>query len=74
MRSPKSPQFQNLHEAVGTFVYDKVGYYLGFPIWFLSHDRRGTVFVILVIFVLLHRFASRFLMSTVAFSAAREVF
>ena len=33
---------------------------LGFPIWFLAHDRRGLFFVILVIFVLLHCFASPF--------------
>jgi len=33
---------------------------LGFPIWFVVHDRRGLFFVILVIFGLLHSFATHF--------------
>src|SRR5271169_928449 len=33
---------------------------LGFPTWSLVHDRRGRFFVILVIIVLLHSFATHF--------------
>ncbi len=47
---------------------------LTFPIWFLAHDQREPFFVILLIFVLLHSFASLFSKSTVAFSAARDLF
>jgi hypothetical protein len=35
-------------------------HYLGFPIWFVVHDWRGLFFVIFVIFVLLHSFATHF--------------
>jgi hypothetical protein len=34
--------------------------YSEFPIWFVVHDRRGLFFERVVIFVLLHRFASNF--------------
>jgi hypothetical protein len=42
-------------------IYDTgYSYYLGFPIWFVVHDWRGLFFVILVMFVLLHSFATHF--------------
>jgi H+/Cl- antiporter ClcA len=40
----------------------------GFPIWFVVHDRRGLFLVILVIFVLLHSFATHFLVRHLFFS------
>jgi hypothetical protein len=36
--------------------------HLTFPIWFLTHDQRGPFFVIFLIFVLLHGYATIFSM------------
>jgi hypothetical protein len=47
---------------------------MGFPIWFLAHNRRGLFFPILVIFGLLHKFATHLFQSATGFLPAREVF
>jgi hypothetical protein len=51
-----------------------VSFGLGFPIWFLAHDRRGLFFVILVIFVLLHIFAILFSSPPLVFVRRRGCF
>ncbi|MGO9476516.1 MAG: hypothetical protein ACLP7I_01080 [Limisphaerales bacterium] len=55
-------------------LFETQTFYSGFPIWFPAHDRRGLFFVILVIFVLLHSFASHFSSPPSDFCPALEVF
>jgi len=48
-------------------------YYSGFPIWFVAHDQRGLFFTILLIFVLLHSFATHFFSPSPVFPGAGGV-
>jgi hypothetical protein len=49
-------------------------YYPGFHIWLPAHDQWAAFFVILLIFVLIQRFASRFQCATFAFFTHEKYF
>jgi hypothetical protein len=46
----------------------------GFPIWFIIHGRRGLSSAIMVIFALLHRFATHFFSQPSGFIRHRRWF
>jgi hypothetical protein len=45
---------------LATLPFQVHSFILTFPVWFFAHDPRGAFFVILLIFILLHEFATPF--------------